>query len=328
VVRGGGFHHATVVSALPSGGSHGWKTTPESSVILREESIPGTRNLWRYFSTTTADDDDDNQMKKSQFVYKDVDEDEHDPGEMAEPEEIDKKMAEVEAQEANKEDEPSSSLPAMGNVPDDDGADMDVDKMEPKPKFVQLPELENAEKMEFQAETRQLLDIVTHSLYTDKEVFLRELVSNASDSLEKLRHLQATNQIETDNIPLEIRIELDEVTSTLTITDTGLGMTKEEMISNLGTIARSGSKAFLNEIKKSETVGADPMSSIIGKFGVGFYSSFMVGKRVEVRSQSARSDEEPKVWVSDGYGSYEICDLPEHIRQDRGCSIVIHFKGT
>ena len=138
-----------------------------------------------------------------------------------------------------------------------------------------------AEKLEFQAETRQLLDIVTHSLYTDKEVFLRELVSNASDSLEKLRHLQATNQVAlgsstdtaaTDNedVPLEIRIELDEVTSSITITDTGVGMTRDELISNLGTIAKSGSKNFLEEFKKSQQVGVDPGRGIIGKFGVGF----------------------------------------------------------
>jgi len=139
-----------------------------------------------------------------------------------------------------------------------------------------------AEKLEFQAETRQLLDIVTHSLYTDKEVFLRELVSNASDSLEKLRHLQATNQVALgssttdtasegeDAAPLEIRIELDEVTSSITITDTGVGMTRDELISNLGTIAKSGSKNFLEEFKKSQQIGVDPGRGIIGKFGVGF----------------------------------------------------------
>ena len=107
-----------------------------------------------------------------------------------------------------------------------------------------IPKIPPGEKMEFKAETRQLLDIVTNSLYTDKEVFLRELVSNASDSLEKLRHLQATNQVPAggEDVPLEIRIDMDEVASSITIADTGIGMTKEELISNLGTIARSGSK--------------------------------------------------------------------------------------
>lgn len=331
---------AAVVRQRASAARRGLRTTAstlqlrsKNGFMAAEESIPGPKtNVWRYLSTTADTDDkndkseDEATMTKSQFVYKDPDEDgdemDSDKGIMAEPHEIDKKMGDQSDIESDVEEgDASSTLPAAGSYPGDEIP-------ESKPKFEQLPELENAEKLEFQAETRQLLDIVTHSLYTDKEVFLRELVSNASDSLEKLRHLQATNQIETDNIPLEIRIELDEVSSTLTISDTGLGMTKEEMISNLGTIARSGSKAFLHEIKRSEEVGSDPMSAIIGKFGVGFYSSFMVGKRVEVRSQSARSDEEPKVWVSDGYGSYEICDLPEYIRQDRGCSIVIHFKGT
>jgi hypothetical protein len=120
--------------------------------------------------------------------------------------------------------------------------------------------------MEFQAETRQLLDIVTHSLYTDREVFLRELVSNASDALEKLRHLRAAGGVgggdgaggDDDDggggggVPLEIRIETDEAANTLTITDTGVGMTRAELVSNLGTIARSGSKAFVEEMRHKE----------------------------------------------------------------------------
>lgn len=114
------------------------------------------------------------------------------------------------------------------------------------------PEISNLEDLEFKAETRQLLDIVTHSLYTDKEIFLRELVSNASDACEKLRHLQATNAvalIEPD-VPLDIRIDIDEMSNTITIADSGLGMTREDMISNLGTIARSGSKQFLQELQQ------------------------------------------------------------------------------
>jgi hypothetical protein len=108
----------------------------------------------------------------------------------------------------------------------------------------------NTESLEFQAETRQLLDIVTHSLYTDKEVFLRELISNASDALEKLRHLRNVNQefqCEDAELPLEIRIETDELNGTISITDTGIGMNRQDMIDHLGTIARSGSKAFMND---------------------------------------------------------------------------------
>ena len=189
------------------------------------------------------------------------------------------------------------------------------------------------ESLEFQAETRQLLDIVTHSLYTDKEVFLRELVSNASDSLEKLRHLQASNAVSVidPDLPLEIRIECDEVTSTITISDTGIGLTRDEMISNLGTIARSGSKNFVQELERLEAgdSGPDPAKGIIGKFGVGFYSSFMVGERVDVRSRSAlaeNEDQPPKLWSSDGTGSFDISDLPDDVRQSRGSSIVIHLK--
>jgi hypothetical protein len=147
------------------------------------------------------------------------------------------------------------------------------------------------ESLQFQAETRQLLDIVTHSLYTEKEVFLRELVSNASDALEKLRHLQVANvegmEVAASDAPLEIRIETDEANQTLTITDTGVGLTKQDMISNLGTIAKSGSRAFLNEISNttSKDPQLDPAKGIIGKFGVGFYSAFMVGNKVDVRSR-------------------------------------------
>lgn len=200
----------------------------------------------------------------------------------------------------------------------------------------------NNKSHEFQAETRQLLDIVTHSLYTDKEVFLRELISNASDALEKLRHLQAanyqggdgSNEIVDPNIPLEIRVDTDEVNGTLTISDTGIGLTREDMVENLGTIARSGSKAFMNELQKvqgdeAEGTGLDSSKGIIGKFGVGFYSSFMVGDKVEVRSKTAyKSKEEstPLVWSSSGVGSYEIGELADDIRQDRGASIVIYLK--
>ncbi len=165
---------------------------------------------------------------------------------------------------------------------------------EPTEEQVATPK--NKESLEFKAETKQLLDIVTHSLYTDKEVFLRELISNASDALEKLRHLRVANtqsstssqQLDPD-IPLEIQIETDEVNGTITIRDTGVGLTRQDMIEHLGTIAKSGSKAFMNELKEKHSAdGAASMDisrGIIGKFGVGFYSAFMVGDKVEVRSK-------------------------------------------
>mmetsp|Transcript_9796 Transcript_9796/g.19287 ORF Transcript_9796/g.19287 Transcript_9796/m.19287 type:complete len:782 (-) Transcript_9796:138-2483(-) len=198
------------------------------------------------------------------------------------------------------------------------------------------------DEIEFQAETRQLLDIVTHSLYTDKEVFLRELVSNASDALEKLRHLQTAGEISSDGgddaaIPLEIRITTDEAANTLTISDTGIGMTRDDMVSNLGTIARSGSKAFVQEMNMKSQLGgggggtdAAIGQGIIGKFGVGFYSGFMVADRVDVRSKPAANattaDAPPLVWSSTGSGSYTISPLPDAVRQDRGSSIVLHLR--
>ncbi len=176
------------------------------------------------------------------------------------------------------------------------------------------------EKHTFQAEIQQLLDLVVHSLYTDKEIFLRELISNASDSMEKLRHIEATEKnIHSPTVPLEIHITTDEEAKTLTIADHGLGMTREELVQNLGTIAHSGTKAFLKNVKDS---GSTP-GNMIGQFGVGFYSAFMVADEVKVHSRSWREDGEALVWTSDGKTSYEIEDSPG---QERGVKIVMHLK--
>ncbi|RHZ28699.1 hypothetical protein DYB26_004316 [Aphanomyces astaci] len=165
-----------------------------------------------------------------------------------------------------------------------------------------------ADRHEFQAETRQLLDIVTHSIYTDKEVFVRELISNASDALEKFRHHQAVGAtLLTPEVEPKIVITTDVAANTLTIEDTGVGMTKEELVANLGTIARSGSKAFLEQLKTeapTETTAA--ATGIIGKFGVGFYSAFMVADKVEVYSASALGDGSGHVWSSDGYACSSV----------------------
>jgi len=190
------------------------------------------------------------------------------------------------------------------------------------------------ESLEFQAETRQLLDIVTHSLYTEKEIFLRELISNASDALEKLRHMQTVgqdNDCQDPDLGLEIRIDTDEVNGTISISDTGIGMNRKEMIEHLGTIARSGSKTFVNELAKQHEDGGDSLNAsrgIIGKFGVGFYSSFMVGDKVEVRSKPAFSadNDTPLVWSSAGVGTYDISPIAENTRQNRGATLVIHLK--
>lgn len=176
------------------------------------------------------------------------------------------------------------------------------------------------EKHTFQAEIRQLLDLVVHSLYTDREIFLRELVSNASDSLEKLRHLQGTEKDITDpELPLEIRITADKEAGTLTIQDHGIGMTREELVENLGTIAHSGTKSFLQAMKES---GSTP-GNMIGQFGVGFYSAFMVADEVQVHTRSWRHEGESLVWTSDGVSGYTI---EECEGVSRGVKIVLKLK--
>jgi TNF receptor-associated protein 1 len=179
----------------------------------------------------------------------------------------------------------------------------------------------SVENHEFKAETRKLLDIVAKSLYTDKEVFIRELISNASDALEKFRFLSSTQQITNIANPdskLGITVEVDPKNRTFTIIDSGIGMSKSELVDNLGTIARSGSKKFLEEVGSSD-------NKIIGQFGVGFYSSFVVADRVRVFSRSADSDRDAHgyLWESDGSGTFSVT------RDDsisRGSRIEIHLK--
>ena len=176
------------------------------------------------------------------------------------------------------------------------------------------------EKHSFQAEIQQLLDLVVHSLYTDKEIFLRELISNASDSMEKLRHIEATEKdIHDPTLPMEIHITTDAEAKTLTISDHGIGLTREELVKNLGTIAQSGTKAFLKNMKDSGTTPGN----MIGQFGVGFYSAFMVADEVKVHSRSYKANGEPLVWISDGKTGYEIEESPD---QSRGVKIVLHLK--
>tara|TARA_R100000027_G_scaffold66532_1_gene62668 strand:- start:5301 stop:7157 length:1857 start_codon:yes stop_codon:yes gene_type:complete len=177
-----------------------------------------------------------------------------------------------------------------------------------------------AEKREFQAEVKQVLDIVVHSLYTDREVFIRELVSNASDALEKLRHLQLTEKdIFDDSLEAEINVTTDETAGTITIQDFGIGMNREELVENLGTIAHSGSKAFLKAIQENGSKN----ENLIGQFGVGFYSAFMVAEEVTVYTHSWKTDAEGYCWKSDGSGTYEI---EESDGQRRGAKIVVKLK--
>ncbi|XP_066498674.1 heat shock protein 75 kDa, mitochondrial [Hoplias malabaricus] len=172
-------------------------------------------------------------------------------------------------------------------------------------------------KHEFQAETKKLLDIVAKSLYSEKEVFIRELISNASDALEKLRHRLITSGGE--SAPMEIHLQTDATTGTLTIQDTGIGMNQEDLVSNLGTIARSGSKDFLDALQGQ----VEASSSIIGQFGVGFYAAFMVADKVDVYSQSAEPGVPGCKWSSDGSGAFEIATA-SGIRP--GTKIVLYLK--
>src|SRR5262245_34148104 len=188
--------------------------------------------------------------------------------------------------------------------------------------------MSSAQKFEFQAEIKQLLDIVIHSLYTEKEIFVRELVSNAADALEKLRHLQLTEkEVFDDKLALEINVTTDDKAKTITIQDFGVGMTAAEMVENLGTIAHSGSKAFLKAVgsgqKTDDGSSASRNLNLIGQFGVGFYSAFMVAKRVSVYSHSWKAGEAGQVWRSDGSGNYEI-EPSEGER--RGAKIVVELK--
>jgi molecular chaperone HtpG len=158
------------------------------------------------------------------------------------------------------------------------------------------------EQHSFQAEIQQLLSIVIHSLYTDREVFVRELISNAADACEKLRFLRTSGEIPGGEVSPSITVTADETAGTLTITDTGIGMTREELVKNLGTIAHSGTKAFLKALAEQQK----PDTRLIGQFGVGFYSAFMAASRVDVYSRSQRDGAEGWRWTSEGGNGFVL----------------------
>ncbi len=179
----------------------------------------------------------------------------------------------------------------------------------------------NSEKHSFQAEVRQVLEIVAHSIYKDRDIFLRELVSNASDALEKLRYTQLTeSEIFEPERALEISVVADEAAGTLTISDSGIGMNRAELVENLGTIAHSGTKAVLQKIKENGGVN----ENLIGQFGVGFFSVFMVASEVKFFTRSWRKDAESLCWRSDGNGDYEISVVPAEL--PRGSRLEISLK--
>ena len=166
---------------------------------------------------------------------------------------------------------------------------------------------EEAEERTFQTEVQQLLQILIHSLYTHSEVFLRELISNASDALDKVHFRSLTDRDITDpDASLEIEIEVNKSSKTLTIRDTGIGMTREEVNENIGTIAHSGSAEFLKEIAQLKDEDESKKLQLIGQFGVGFYAVFMIAERVVVNTRSADDDAEAVQWESTGAGTYNI----------------------
>ncbi len=178
----------------------------------------------------------------------------------------------------------------------------------------QIPEQKHA----FQAEVQRVLQLVIHSLYSNKEIFLRELVSNASDALDKLRFEAITHPEWLQEAELAIEIEADETSKTLTVRDNGIGMSREELINNLGTIARSGTKQYLEALSDAQKADAN----LIGQFGVGFYSGFIVAGTMTVRSKKAGSDEAFE-WQSDGSGEFTIKGVD---KASRGTEIVLQLK--
>ncbi|WP_208612183.1 molecular chaperone HtpG [Xenorhabdus beddingii] len=175
----------------------------------------------------------------------------------------------------------------------------------------------------FQSEVKQLLQLMIHSLYSNKEIFLRELISNASDAADKLRfRALSTPELYENDGELRVRLAVDKEQKTITISDNGIGMSRDEVIDNLGTIAKSGTKAFL------ESIGSDQAkdSQLIGQFGVGFYSAFIVADKVTVRTRAAGSAADQGVfWESTGEGDYTVADIE---KTERGTEITLHLRDS
>ncbi|KRC27857.1 molecular chaperone HtpG [Acidovorax sp. Root217] len=181
--------------------------------------------------------------------------------------------------------------------------------------------MSNKQTLSFQAEVAQLLHLVTHSLYSNQEIFLRELISNASDACDKLRFEALNNNALYEDAPnLEVRVSFDQAAKTLTITDNGIGMTAQEAIDHLGTIAKSGTKDFMGKLSGDQKADAQ----LIGQFGVGFYSGFIVADKITVESRRAGVPAEEGVrWTSGGTGDFEVEAIT---RAERGTSIILHLR--
>ena len=177
----------------------------------------------------------------------------------------------------------------------------------------------------FQAEVAQLLHLVTHSLYSNKEIFLRELISNASDACDKLRFEALENSaLYEDASDLQVRITLDKTAKTLTITDNGIGMSSQEAIDHLGTIAKSGTRDFMSKLSGDQKANASEQGQLIGQFGVGFYSGFIVADTISVETRRAGAKPEEGVrWTSGGTGDFEVEAIT---RAERGTSVILHLR--
>lgn len=179
----------------------------------------------------------------------------------------------------------------------------------------------NAETRGFETEVNQLLDLMIHSLYSNKDIFLRELISNASDACDKLRFTAVSNgSLYEDDIELKVKVSYDKENRTITVSDNGIGMNREEVIDNIGTIAKSGTKSFLDSITGDEKSDAN----LIGQFGVGFYSSFIVAEQVTLRTRKAGDSHDNGVeWVSSGKGEYKISSIE---KPNRGTEVTLKLR--
>src|SRR5215475_13225474 len=177
------------------------------------------------------------------------------------------------------------------------------------------------EQLEFQAEARQLLDLMVHSVYSNKDSFLRELISNGSDALDKLRLEAFRNKdLDVDTSDLHIEIEVDKTARTLTIRDNGIGMTRAEVVDLIGTLAKSGTAQVRQQLREAKNAAAS--EELIGQFGIGFYSTFMVADKVELLTRKA-GESDATQWVSSGEGTYTIESVDD---APQGTSVTLHLK--